>query len=68
MILNMKKTPIVFYIDDVSVPVTDINFPAVSFCPGVIIKNAVEVAIEYRKIAEKLDSFILNASDLTISE
>jgi hypothetical protein len=68
MILNMKKTPIVFYIDDVSAPVVDINFPAVSFCPGLIIKNDFKVAIEYREIAEKLDDFKLNPSDMSLSE
>lgn len=68
LVVNMRKTPIVFYVDDVPVPLTKINFPAVTFCPGLVIKNDDEILIDYTKITNDLESGEIDLNNLTQSE
>jgi hypothetical protein len=65
LMVKMQKTPIVFYVDDVPVPVTEINFPAITLCPGLIIKNDAEVLIDYTKKAKDLESGRIDKTNFT---
>jgi hypothetical protein len=63
--LNMQKTPIIFYIDDVPVPVTDIYFPAVTLCPGLLVEKSEKVLIDYEQVAEGLEAGRIDRNNLT---
>jgi hypothetical protein len=65
LVVNMQKTPIVFYIDDVPIPVTDVNFPAITLCPGLIIKNAAEILIDYNKMTKDLEDGRIDRTNFT---
>jgi hypothetical protein len=56
LLAKMQKNPIVFYIDDEAIPVTEIIFPAVSMCPGLIIRNGEEILIDYNKWIEDFEN------------
>jgi hypothetical protein len=65
LVLNMHRNPIIFYIDDVPLPVTDIYFPAVTVCPGLLMKNSKEVLIDYEKVTEDLEAGRIDRKNLT---
>jgi hypothetical protein len=60
VVVKIKKHPIVFYIDDEAIPVTEINFPAVSLCPGLIIRNGPDILIDYNKLKRDFEKGLIH--------
>jgi hypothetical protein len=47
LLLESQKNPIVIYTDQNVVPVQDLNFPAISVCPGIVYQTPHHVAFDY---------------------
>jgi hypothetical protein len=61
LVTKMQKNPIVFYIDDEAIPVSEINFPAVSMCPGLVIRNGEDILIDYNKLKKDFESGVMTS-------
>jgi hypothetical protein len=59
--------PIVIYTDQNAINAQDINFPSLSFCPGIIFET-MRVPFKYLKIREKLENQTLSLNSLTSYE
>lgn len=66
-IVENQANPIVFYTDQNAISVQDINFPSVSFCPGILLKSMNE-PFEYHKIKAQLENQTLDIENLTLKE
>jgi hypothetical protein len=64
MINSMQKTPIVNYIDEVAVPVTDIYFPSISLCQGLIVENK-EAKIDLEGMKNRIENGSMDMSNST---
>jgi hypothetical protein len=82
MIVKIQKNPIIFYIDDEAISITEINFPAVSVCPGLVLrtrrkikkfqrgpqKDPEEILIDYNKLRSDFEKGLIDRSNFTDSE
>jgi hypothetical protein len=82
MVVKIQKNPIIFYIDDEAIPITEINFPAVSVCPGLVLrvkerliyfkkgeKNyKEEMLIDYNGLKDSFEKRLIDQSNFTDSE
>jgi hypothetical protein len=68
LVSNFTKTPMVIYTDDSAVEVTEIYFPAVTFCPDLIIKTDVEKVFDYEKVKNSIENGLISLDNLTKSE
>jgi hypothetical protein len=68
LVISLNKTPTIIQIDEFAVQVTEINFPAVTFCPGLIIANDVEKVFDYEKVKNALENDEMDFNNLTNSE
>jgi hypothetical protein len=68
LIASLMKTPIIIYMDDIAVPVTEFYFPAVTFCPGLMIANDIERVFDYDNVKNSLENGEIDFSNLTSSE
>lgn len=53
LVIESQKNPTIIYTDQSVVNVEELNFPAVSICPGLLTKSRCETIIDYDKM--KLD-------------
>lgn len=65
---NTEKNPIVIYVVEKHVNVADINFPAITLCPGLILADADDTKLDYDKIVNNLKSRKISLDDLTENE
>jgi hypothetical protein len=81
MVVKIQKNPIIFYIDDEAIPITEINFPAVSVCPGLILmvkeKSSFrpkedykhpQMLIDYNGLRRSFQKGLIDQSNFTDSE
>jgi hypothetical protein len=68
IVVKMQKNPIIFYIDDEAISVTEINFPAVSLCPGLVLKTTNEMLIDYNTMKRSFEKELIDRSNFTDSE
>jgi len=63
-----QKNPTVIYTDQNKVNIKELNFPAVSICPGLIYKTLCETVIDYPVIKSQLLNHEKNISELSIKD
>ena len=68
LLLESQKNPTVIYTDQNAVKIEELNFPAVSICPGLIYKTFCHVVIDYELIKAQLLSHEKNISELSIKD
>lgn len=70
LIESLRKSSIIIYTSDEAVPVTEIYFPAVSICQGVILRTDApdEYLLNYTEIVTKLENKEIDISSLTQHE
>jgi hypothetical protein len=68
LIVSLIKTPIIIYTDDIAVPVTEIYFPAISICSGLILASTFDRYFDYDKVKNELENGEIDFDNLTISE
>jgi hypothetical protein len=68
LITSLRKTPIIIYTDDDPVSVTDIYFPAVTFCPGIIIESNSLIPLNYDRIINDLKNNRTTIDDISESK
>jgi hypothetical protein len=64
-VLHAKKNPSVIYVEENQVFVTDINFPAVSICPGIVLERERHVDLDYDGIVCDLEKGLIRIEDLS---
>lgn len=65
LLISFKKNPIVIYTEEKTVDVRDIFFPALTFCPGLILSRTNLTKLEYDKISEDLMKGGISIGNLT---
>ena len=65
---NTKKLPFAIYIEEKRVHVSDLHFPAVTFCPGLILSEDRFTKLDYDKIFHDLATKKLSFQNLTDNE
>jgi hypothetical protein len=50
------KNPIVIYVEEKNVHVSEINFPAVTICPGLVLATDSIIKLDYDQIIDDLNS------------
>ncbi|CAG9805270.1 unnamed protein product [Chironomus riparius] len=65
--IENQANPIVIYTDQNAISVQDINFPSVSFCPGILLKT-MEKPFEYHEIKLMLKNQTMNIKNLSLKE
>lgn len=68
LVLESQKNPTVIYTDQNIVKIDDLNFPAVSICPGLIYRTACDKIIDYDLIKLQLENHEQNISDFHFNE
>lgn len=72
LIFNLHKSisnnPIVIYADDNPVPVTEIYFPAITFCPSLIFNKKSVKTVEYSALVKAIETQTIQINNLTMSE
>jgi hypothetical protein len=68
LIVSLQKNPIIISKDDSAISVTEIYFPAVTLCPGLIIATDVERVFDYENVKESLENGEMSFDNLTKSE
>jgi hypothetical protein len=53
-IAHVRNNPIVFYIEEKQARVSDINFPAITICPGLVLAKSNFVRLDYDQIVDNL--------------
>jgi len=66
-LVESQVNPIIIYTDQNAISAQDINFPSLSFCPGIIFES-MKVPFKYQKIKEMLENQTINLSNLTSDE
>ena len=66
-IVESQANPIVIFTDQNAISVQDINFPSLSFCPGIIFET-MKNPFKYREIKGMLENETMELSNLTLSE
>jgi hypothetical protein len=61
---HAEKNPSVIYVEEKHVRVTDINFPAVSICPGVVLERETYLDLDYDGIVRDLEKGSMAFKDL----
>lgn len=67
-IFESQSNPIVIYTDQNVINVEDINFPAVSVCPGVILKAGRKNTLDYKEIMMRITNETMDIEELTENE
>jgi hypothetical protein len=62
---HAEKNPSVIYVEEKQVRVTDINFPAVSICPGVVLERESYLDLNYDGIIRDLEKGSIRIEDLS---
>jgi amiloride-sensitive sodium channel len=62
-----QANPIVIYTDQNAISLQDIDFPSVSFCPGIIFKT-MDKPFEYHEIKKMLENQTMDIENLTLNE
>jgi hypothetical protein len=65
---HAEKNPSVIYVVEKQVRVTDINFPAVSICPGIVLEREFFVDLNYDGIIRGLQNGSIKVEDLSDHE
>jgi hypothetical protein len=52
LVSHAEKNPSVIYVEEKQVRVSDINFPAVSICPGVVLERENLLDLDYMESSE----------------
>jgi hypothetical protein len=68
LVTSLIKTPIITFTDDVPVHITEIYFPAVTFCPGIILASTARKVFDYDQIVNSLENGEMDFDNLTDSE
>ncbi|KAL7036626.1 hypothetical protein ACKWTF_008880 [Chironomus riparius] len=66
-IIESQANPIVIFTDQNAISVQDINFPSLSFCPGIIFET-IKNPFKYTEIKEMLENQTIELSNLTLDE
>lgn len=64
---NMKSQ-IIIITDESQVDVTDIYFPAITFCPSLILNTIKDKTIDYNRITEALKNHVIKIESLSLDE
>jgi hypothetical protein len=62
---HADKNPIVIYVEEKQARVADINFPAVSICPGLVLARESHVDLDYDGIIRDLEKGLKKIEDLS---
>lgn len=67
-IKSTEKNPIVIYVEEQHVNVVDLNFPAITLCPGLILADADLTKLDYNKTVGELENGKMSIENLTENE
>lgn len=68
LIVDSQNNPIIIYKDQNIERIEEMNFPAITICPGMIYKTRCETHIDYENVKAQLLSHELNITDLDMKE
>ena len=66
-LVESQVNPIVIYTDQNAISAQDINFPSLSFCPGIIL-DSMKKPFKYLEVKEMLENQTIELSNLTSNE
>jgi hypothetical protein len=68
LLQNNAKNQIISVTDETKVDVTNIYFPAITFCPSLIINTNHEKTIDYDAVTKALENHEIKIESLTLDE